>query len=147
MDRNPPNAYQRVLAALIKEDHLDRHIRRIRGVYADRRARTIETIGRLLPEEVAWLQPSDQGIHLVLWLGGGVDDRSVASLAAERGVAVRAVSPVYSGGNGPMGLMPGLGGFGDEEIETATRCLATTIGTVAKAPRSANPPRKETGSK
>ncbi|WP_341319554.1 PLP-dependent aminotransferase family protein [Paraburkholderia sp. IMGN_8] len=149
MDRNPPNADQHVLAAFIEEGHLDRHIRRIRGVYADRRARIIETLERLLPKEVAWLQPSDQGMHLVLWLGGGVDDRSVASLAAESGVAVRAVSPMYSAGKGPMGLILGLGGFSDDEIETATHRLATSIAAVAKAARcdGANPPGKRAGAR
>lgn len=132
MDRHPPNADQHVLAAFIAEGHLDRHIRRIRGVYADRRARIIETIERVLPREVAWLQPSDQGMHMVLWLGGGVDDKRVASLAAEHGVAVRAVSPMYAGGNGPMGLILGLGGFSDEEIEIATGHLARCIDTVAR---------------
>jgi GntR family transcriptional regulator / MocR family aminotransferase len=134
MDRNPPNADQHVLAAFIAEGHLDRHIRRIRGVYADRRARIIETIERILPKEVAWLQPSDQGMHLVLWLEGGVDDEAVASLAAESGVVVRAVSPMYSGGKGPMGLILGLGGFSDDEIETATERLARSIAAVAQAP-------------
>lgn len=69
---------------------------------------------------------------MVLWLGGGVDDKRVASLAAEHGVAVRAVSPMYAGGNGPMGLILGLGGFSDEEIEIATGHLARCIDTVAR---------------
>ncbi|MGF6773648.1 GntR family transcriptional regulator/MocR family aminotransferase [Paraburkholderia sp. GAS199] len=158
MDRNPPNADQHVLAAFIAEGHLDRHIRRIRGVYADRRACIIDTIERILPKETAWLQPSDQGMHLVLWLGGGVDDKAVASLASSNGVAVRAVSPMYAGGRGPMGLILGLGGFTDEQIETATQCLATCIATVAQTGREtktrAKPqtkpqskPKKNTGSR
>ncbi|MFM0738782.1 PLP-dependent aminotransferase family protein [Paraburkholderia xenovorans] len=131
MDRNPPNADQHVLAAFIAEGHLDRHIRRIRGVYAERRACIIGTIERLLPKHIAWLQPSDQGMHLVLWLAAGIDDRQVASLAIESGVVVRAVSPMYSGGNGPMGLILGLGGFSDEEIESAAQRLAASIESIA----------------
>ena len=132
MDRNPPNADQHVLAAFIAEGHLDRHIRRIRTVYADRRACIISNIERWLPKDVAWLQPSDQGMHLVLWLGGDVDDCSVASLAAESGVAVRAVSPMYAGRRRPMGLILGLGGFSDNEIEAATQRLAACIAVVAR---------------
>lgn len=132
MDRNPPNADQHVLAAFIVEGHLDRHIRRIRTVYADRRACIINNIERWLPKDVAWLQPSDQGMHLVLWLGGGVDDCSVAALAAQSGVAVRAVSPLYAGRRGPMGLILGLGGFSDDEIEAATQRLTECIGAVAR---------------
>ncbi|MBJ9664001.1 aminotransferase-like domain-containing protein, partial [Burkholderia gladioli] len=44
MDRHPPEADQHVLAAFIGEGHLDRHIRRVRGVYAASRARLIATL-------------------------------------------------------------------------------------------------------
>jgi GntR family transcriptional regulator/MocR family aminotransferase len=133
MDRHPPNSDQHVLAAFINEGHLDRHIRRIRGVYAERRACIIETIGRRLPEHVAWLHPSDQGMHLVLWLGAGVDDCAVAAVAAQNGVVVRAVSPMYAGGKGPMGLILGLGGFSDQDIDTATQRLAASIEAVNRS--------------
>lgn len=131
MDRNPPNADQHVLAAFIAEGHLDRHIRRIRGVYAERREYIIETVERLLPKGLAWLQPSDQGMHMVLWLASGIDDVAVALAAAESGVAVRAVSPMYASRNGPPGLILGLGAFSDEVIESATRHLARCIGDAA----------------
>nr|WKF60374.1 HTH-type transcriptional regulatory protein GabR [Paraburkholderia busanensis] len=138
MDRHPPNADQHVLAAFIAEGHLERHIRRIRGVYAERRACIIETVGRVLPRELAWLQPCDQGMHMVLWLGGGVDDKAVAALAVQSGVAVRAVSPMYANGKGPAGLILGLGGFTDEQIEIATHRLAACIkACIAAAPAAA----------
>ena len=35
MDRHPPSADQHVLAAFIAEGYLDRHIRKMRGVYAE----------------------------------------------------------------------------------------------------------------
>ena len=37
MDRHPPSADQHVLAAFIAEGYLDRHIRKMRGVYAEKR--------------------------------------------------------------------------------------------------------------
>lgn len=135
IDRNPANADQHVLAAFIAGGYLDRHIRRIRGVYAERRACIVDAIGRWLPREVAWLQPSDQGMHLLLWLGRGVDDMRVAAHAAQSGVVVRAVSPMYAGKRGPMGLVLGLGGFSDHEIEVATRLLGESIAAVERQSR------------
>src|SRR3546814_14128634 len=73
MDRHCPSADQHVLAAFMKEGHLDRHIRRIRNVYADRRNDLVEILGRLIPHDIGWLQPSDQGMPLVLWLADGID--------------------------------------------------------------------------
>jgi len=127
MDRHPPAADQHVLAAFIAEGHLDRHIRRVRGVHAERRAFVIEAIRRCIPEDLAWLQPSDQGMHLVLWLAQGIDDRQVVALAAKAGVSLRAVSPTYAEGNGPAGLVLGFGGFTDQQIDDAARKLATAI--------------------
>lgn len=133
MDRHPPTADQHVLAAFIAEGYLDRHIRRVRGVHAERRAFVIKTIEREIPAALAWLQPSDQGMHLLLWLAPGIDDREVVKRAGEAGVAVRAVSPTYAGDRRPTGLVLGFGGFEDREIVEAARRLGKVIQSVAGA--------------
>lgn len=141
MDRHTPSADQHVLAAFITEGHLDRHIRRIRGVYADRRSQLTGMLERWIPKELGWLQPGDQGMHLVLWLAHGMDDILLASRALEVGVAVRAVSPMYSARNARSGLVLGLGGFSDAQMETAVRSLAAIIMSMRKTR-----PRIRTGS-
>ncbi|KVZ17573.1 PLP-dependent aminotransferase family protein [Burkholderia stagnalis] len=131
MDRHAPTADQHVLAAFIDEGHLDRHVRRVRGVYADHRAHLIDTLGARLPRTLAWLQPGDQGMHVVLWLAGGLDDREVVARAAEAGVAVRAVSPMFAPGTGRPGLVLGFGGFSPAQMEAAAQRLADVIAAVA----------------
>ena len=49
MDRHPPSADQHVLAAFIAEGYLDRHIRKMRGVYAEKRRVLIEAINTHIP--------------------------------------------------------------------------------------------------
>ena len=127
MDRHTPSADQHVLAAFITEGHLDRHIRRIRSVYADRRSHLTAMLDRWIAKDLGWLQPSDQGMHLVLWLAGGIDDVLLASRALDAGVAVRAVSPMYSEGNGRSGLVLGLGGYSNDQMEAAVRSLAAIM--------------------
>lgn len=136
MDRHPANADQHVLAAFITEGHLDRHIRRIRGVYASIHRQINDAVARWLPPHLAWLQPTDQGMHLVLWLAPGLDDREVALQASAAGVVVRAVSPMYAGPQGKPGLILGLGGFSGQAIESAMQRLAAVI-TAASAQASA----------
>jgi GntR family transcriptional regulator/MocR family aminotransferase len=138
MDRQPPNADQHALAAFMAEGHLERHIRRVRNVYAVHRARLIETLTALLPPELAWLQPGDQGMHLVLWLARDLDDGEVAAAAGEAGVCVRPLSPMYAPGSQHPGLILGFGGFGAEQMEDAARRLAAVIG----AARPARPSRR-----
>ncbi|RDU95657.1 PLP-dependent aminotransferase family protein [Trinickia dinghuensis] len=127
MDRHPPTADQHVLAAFMAEGHLERHIRKVRNAYSDYRARLIETLRELLSEDVAWVEPGDQGMHLVLWLKQGIDDRAVAESAARAEVAVRAVSPMFAPGTVRPGLVLGFGGFSHEQMTAAAQRLAAVI--------------------
>ncbi|MGS0897046.1 MocR-like pyridoxine biosynthesis transcription factor PdxR [Burkholderia stagnalis] len=127
MDRHAPTADQHVLAAFIAEGHLDRHIRRVRGVYAEQRALLIDTLGARLPRDLAWVQPGDQGMHVVLWLADGIDDLDVVARAAQAGVAVRAASPMFAPGTARPGLVLGFGGFGRARMEAAAERLADVV--------------------
>lgn len=116
IDRHSPTADQHVLAAFINEGHLEAHIRRIRGVYAQRRSALIEAIRDHFPQWVT-LQPSDQGMHLVLWLPDEIDDVSFSAECLNQGIVVRAISPMFSARQKRSGLMLGFGGFSIAQLE------------------------------
>jgi GntR family transcriptional regulator/MocR family aminotransferase len=137
MDRHPPTADQHVLAAFIAGGHLERHIRRLRGIYAEQRMRVVEIVGRLLPKALGHVQPCDQGMHMVVWLREDIDDIAVAAAAVAQGVAVRAVSPMYAPGTERPGLLLGFGGFTSAAIESAARRLVNVTKTVAASRSSA----------
>jgi GntR family transcriptional regulator / MocR family aminotransferase len=102
------------------------HIRRIRGAYAERRNALIAALEKHLP---GWarLQPSDQGMHLVLWLPDGMDDVRVMQDALAEGVVVRAISPMYSKEAARPGLMLGFGGFSVKQLADAVPKLAAVL--------------------
>ena len=127
MDRHPPNAEQHVLAAFMSEGHLDRHIRKIRGVYAERQGQLVALLRRLISPELAHVQPSDQGMHLVLWLNQNLNDLRVAESALGAGIAVRAVSPLFARGTGRPGLVLGIGDFDSSIVEKAVKKLAVLL--------------------
>ncbi|CAB3739311.1 MocR-like pyridoxine biosynthesis transcription factor PdxR [Paraburkholderia rhynchosiae] len=133
MDRHPPNADQHVLAAFMAEGHLERHIRRVRNVYADHRALLIEALTAMLPGDVAWIEPGDQGMHLVLWLAQSIDDRLVVDLATRAGVSVRPISTTFAPGTGRPGLVLGFGGYSREQMKTAAERLAVVVNKVARS--------------
>jgi GntR family transcriptional regulator / MocR family aminotransferase len=137
MDRHPPNADQHVLAAFMAEGHLERHIRKVRNVYAEHRVQLLETLDALLAQELAWVEPGDQGMHVVLWLARGMDDRLVVERAAKAGVAVRPVSPMFAPGTGRPGLVLGFGGFSPAQMKTAAERLAAVIRAEAKTAKVA----------
>ncbi|MES5482998.1 PLP-dependent aminotransferase family protein [Bradyrhizobium sp. INPA03-11B] len=117
LDRHSPTADQHVLAAHMREGLFEAHIRRIRGVYAARRATLIAALARHMPDDVT-LQPSDQGMHLLLWLPQRFDDVQLAKVALADGIVVRPISPMYKS-EPRSGLMLGFGGFEPEELEAA----------------------------
>ena len=127
IDRHPPSADQHVLSAYIKEGHLDRHIRRVRSVYAQRQIELIGLLKQHLSPALGTVQPCDQGMHLVVWLAEGVDDRAIANAALRVGVGVRALSPLYAGDTARSGLILGLGDFESVRIEKAVRALCEVI--------------------
>lgn len=128
MDRHPATADQHVLAAFISEGHLDRHIRRIRSIYADSRSDLIKILHAHLPEHLTEVQPIEQGVHLLVWLANALDDIAIARQAADQGVAVRALSPTYSEHcpDKRQGLILGFGGYPKDKMIAA----ATTLGQI-----------------
>ncbi len=127
IDRHIPVADQYVLASFIQEGHLDKHIRRMRSVYAEKRAVMIAAIEQVFEPELAHLQPGDQGMHMVLWLNQSLCDRQVVSHAIAAGISVRAVSPMFSPEHARPGLILGLGGFSDWQVITAVNKLGEVI--------------------
>lgn len=127
IDRHPPSADQHVLAAFIQEGYLERHIRRIRKVYAENRLELIKIIEQNLPRSLAWLQPGDQGMHMVLWLHSQLNDLQIATAALDAGVSVKAISTTFSKQQQHVGLIMGLGDFDPKHMLKAIKRLAQII--------------------
>ncbi|MFS8148956.1 PLP-dependent aminotransferase family protein [Rhizobium sp. BR 249] len=126
LDRHSPTSEQHVLAAYMKEGYFEAHIRRIRGLYAERRAILLSALEQALPEGCR-IEPSDQGMHILLWLPEGTDDVRIATRALSAGIAVRAISPMYAGQLARPGLMLGFGGFLPEQLKTAVGELVALL--------------------
>lgn len=131
MGRGSPLADQHVVAAYMREGYFETHIRRIRGVYAERRQALIDALRLELPE--LQIQPSDQGMHLVVWLPDELDDVTVAAAACTAGIALRPLSPMGSTSLKLSGLMLGFGGFSIDQIKAAVQRLRQVL--------EENPPR------
>lgn len=125
MGRGSPLTEQHVIAAYMKEGYFETHIRRIRGIYGERRQALIDAMQFELPE--LRIQPADQGMHIVVWLPDGLDDVAIAKAANEAGVALRALSPMCSGDSPLSGLMLGFGGFTSEQLRSAVRRLRSVL--------------------
>ena len=137
IDRHSASADQHVLAAFIREGYLERHIRRIRNIYAEKRKELIAMIEHIIPAELATLEPGDQGMHMVLWLAHGINDTQIAAAALEDGVAIKAISPTFSSDQSRSGLIIGLGDFESADMRIAIQKLSRLL-TEAKAQSSSS---------
>lgn len=130
MDRHSPLADQHVIAAFMRDGYFETHVRRIRGVYAERRATLLAELQRQIP--AIEVQPSDQGMHVLAWLPAYIDDKQVEAAAAASGIAVRAISSMYDGPAPRPGLMLGFGGHSVEQLSEAAGRLRDVIEQVAQ---------------
>jgi GntR family transcriptional regulator / MocR family aminotransferase len=125
LDQFSPALDQLTLAEFLTHGDYDRHVRRARGVYRGRRDRLIASLAKHLPglkvDGVA------AGLHLLVRLPPGVDDRGIAQEARSAGINVPALSnfrikPANSGG-----LVIGYGRLQELAIEPAVQELARVM--------------------
>jgi GntR family transcriptional regulator/MocR family aminotransferase len=108
MDIFPAPLYQAVLAELIRDGHFARHLRRMRGVYAERRRALESALARELGSG-ARIVGDRAGMHLVVILPPDTRDHEIAERAARRGISVIPLSSCYAGRRKQRGLVLGYG--------------------------------------
>jgi GntR family transcriptional regulator/MocR family aminotransferase len=118
---------QAVLAEFIAEGHFASHIRKMRTLYGQRRQTVLDAAARRYGDALPAVG-GDAGLHLVMQLPEGADDRAVAAAALERNIVVRALSGYYAQPQrAPSGLLIGYACVPDEEIAPAFNTLADAI--------------------
>ncbi|QCP54017.1 PLP-dependent aminotransferase family protein [Trinickia violacea] len=118
---------QAVLAEFIAEGHFTSHIRRMRTLYGQRRQNLLDAVARRYGDALPTVG-GDAGLHLVLQLPEGADDRHVAAAALERNIVVRPLSGYYAEpARSASGLLIGYACVPDEEIVPSFELLAGAI--------------------
>ena len=123
IDASLPRLEQAVLAEFITEGHFTRHIRRMRTLYAERRAALLAAASDLPLE----LDVPHTGLHLIGWLPTGIDDRAAAVSAANHRVDVLPVSVFAMEAMPRGGLVLGYGSVNQQEIEEGVRRLSAAL--------------------
>jgi len=120
-DRGSPSLDQLVLAKLMESGRFDRHLRRMRVLYARRRNALVEALDKSAPH--IHLTGLAAGFHAVAWLPAGLDEEDVISAAARRSVGLQGLGQYRS----PHARkVPGLVfGFGDLNEDAIRRGILT----------------------
>jgi GntR family transcriptional regulator / MocR family aminotransferase len=119
-DRGSPTLDQLALALLIESGRFDRHLRRMRGVYAARRGELVEATGRHAPNlELTGLAA---GFHAVALLPEGANEAEIVDAAAHRSVGLHGLGRYRSpNSEGRPGI---VFGFGDVNQDAIRRGIA-----------------------
>ncbi len=120
---------QQMLADFISKGHLDRHVRRMRHQYAEKRHIVAQTLAPIA--HLARLRGLEAGLHTYLELGASVSATLVVQLAQKRNVIVTPLDAYYLGAPDRSGLLLGYGGLEIPDIIRGVTVLTEIIEQVA----------------
>lgn len=133
VDFHLPVLEQAVLADFMAEGHYARHLRRMRTLFAERRAALLSALANLPLD----LHVPEVGSHCVGWLPAGVDGLRLAHQAATHDLNLWLLSSYSIEPLAHEGLVIGYGDHGAEEMPAAVAKLAAVIRTVWPAAEKA----------
>jgi GntR family transcriptional regulator / MocR family aminotransferase len=123
-DLGTPVVEQLALADFLERGQLDRHLRRTRSIYRARRDALVAALAERLPEYA----PAGvaAGLHLVVRLPEGTDERAVLEAARARGLGLSGISE-HRMEPGPPALLLGYGRIPEASIAAAVEALADSL--------------------
>jgi GntR family transcriptional regulator/MocR family aminotransferase len=126
MDFHLPILEQAVLADFIAEGHFTRHLRRMRTLFARRRAVMLQAL-HALPLEI---HAFPVGSHCIGWLPADMDGSQLVHLAAANDLNLWLVSTYSIEPLARDGLLLGYGDHDEAEIQDAVHRLDTAMRTL-----------------
>lgn len=109
-----PYLFQAGVADFIAEGHFSRHLKKMRLLYAERRAVTQRVFQEVLGDRIRIdLRPG--GLHMLAQLADHEDDVMIAEKARELGLATHALSRWYINAKSQQGLLLGFANVIDEK--------------------------------
>jgi GntR family transcriptional regulator/MocR family aminotransferase len=118
-----PQLVQSVVADFMLEGHFARHVKKMRGLYARRRAAVVEGLRAVFGARLH-VELQAGGMHLLARLAGRTDDRALARAARRAGLEIQALSDWQHHHPIEPGL---LLGFTNVAGPAAARSLAETL--------------------
>src|SRR5262245_35509447 len=130
--RHAPLLDQVVLCDFITEGHFGRHLRRMRGIYAERLSVLLRAArGRL--SDVLDIPVIEAGLQTSAWFRRQMDGPAAVAAAAKRGLDVLPLSRFSSRPLAKDGLLLGFAAIDANEIRRGVKELATALATISSS--------------
>ncbi len=125
-DLHSPGFNQRVVAEVMKDGFLDRHVPRIRALYKAQRDVMLAALAQHMPPGVSWNQPAG-GMFLWARLPEGLDAAALLPRAVAQGVAFVPGAAFYADHADPRTLRLSFVTASEQEIQQGVAALAAVI--------------------
>ena len=126
MGRCPPLVPQMVATDFLEDGHFERHLRRMRTLYAERQSVLIESLREQMGRPVD-VSSDEAGLHLTLFLGASARDEAISEAAEARGVTAPPLSFYAADGLDQSGLVLGYAAVDAEAIRDGAAQLARAV--------------------
>jgi GntR family transcriptional regulator / MocR family aminotransferase len=125
-DRHSPLLDQQVLTEFITEGHLERHIRKMRGLYEQRRKLFVDNLRLTFGNRISILG-DNAGINVLVRFNTECGDEELVQRAAALGVGLSSTKKYYIGQHRPHEFLLNYGGLKDEELLEGIRVIASIL--------------------
>ena len=126
IDISPPHFFQAVLTDFMREGHFARHIRRMRQLYAERRAALVDAIEEEFSSSLR-ITGAEAGMYLSVILPKGLRDQELAARAARQRLWLQPLSTAYLGAPRRQGFVLGFGSTATRDMPKAVRALKSVL--------------------
>jgi GntR family transcriptional regulator/MocR family aminotransferase len=117
-DRQSPLLEQAILTDFINEGHLERHIRRMRTLYDQRRQALVQALTTHFQDKIT-IVGENAGIHLMVRLHTPLTDAEILQRVSQSGVGILSAQPCY--------LIFGYAELNEAEINEGVQRLAKAL--------------------
>jgi GntR family transcriptional regulator/MocR family aminotransferase len=124
--RNFPIPEHYVLTEFIGEGHLERHIRKVRGIYERRRQKLIYALAQNFKTGISYHQES-AGLHLLVRFNIGSDDAEIKECASLSGLPIVSTRPYYVGESRPGEFLVPFASIREEDIDFTVQQMADAL--------------------
>lgn len=124
----PPRIDQAALAELIRSGSYDRHLRRMRRLYRERRKCLLDCLTEALPQ--LSVEGADAGLHVTLRLPDEIEEAeemAIVTSLQRRGLATEGLGRYSATADGPRRLFLGYGRISESGIRKGVTLLAEAI--------------------
>lgn len=126
MDRQSPILEQATLAAFMAGGHYDRHIRKMRRVYGERRAAVIQAFQNHGSGLIA-IEAPETGMHVIVRLTAAVSEQRAADIFTEHGLPAMPIGSYFMNKPTARGLLVSFANIRVQDIDSGVRKLVAAL--------------------